>query len=235
VARFDLHKFSSPEELAGKVAREFLRFVGGASGMIHVALSGGRIAGDFLSELAQAAKERGETLSSVHFFWSDERCVPPEDSQSNFRLAHERLLGPLEVPASRIHRIRGELAPPAAAKEAEGEMRHMVPLSSTGQPALNLVLLGMGEDGHVASLFPGEGDEVALSPDVYRPVASPKPPPFRITLGYAPLAAAFHVWVLASGPGKTTALEQSLAPEVHTPLGRMLSLRRQTLIFTDVA
>ena len=103
-------------------------------------------------------------------------------------------------------------------------------------PVLDLVLLGMGEDGHVASLFPGEPETVMASKEVYRAVTnSPKPPPNRVTLGYPAIAAAQHVWVLVSGAGKERALRESLEPSGRTPLARVLRLRRQTTLFAYLA
>ena len=92
----------------------------------------------------------------------------------------------------------------------------------------------MGEDGHVASLFPGEPEEVMRSQAVYRPVIATKPPPHRITMGYSTIAAARQVWVLASGAGKEKALREALGPGGKTPLVRVLKLRSHTKIFTDV-
>ena len=117
-------------------------------------------------------------------------------------------LGPLGIPAHHIHRIRGETPPGAAAAQAETELRDLAPPGQGGQPVLDLVFLGMGEEGHVASLFPGEPPEIVASPAVYRPVTASKPPPRRITLGYPAIAAARQVWVLAAGPGK----DQAFAP-----------------------
>lgn len=184
------------------------------------------------AEHAAASKLASE---EVHFFWSDERCVPPEDPQSNFRLANEPLLKPLRVPQSRIHRIQGEKPGAEACSLAEAEARKWASYSAGEQPGLDLIFLGIGEDGHVASLFPGETPLAMNRPEVFRQVTAVKPPPLRITMGYATIAAARQVWVLASGSGKQAALRQSLAPEGGTPLARVLSLRAETRIYSDIA
>jgi 6-phosphogluconolactonase len=141
----------------------------------------------------------------------------------------------LGIVADRIHRIRGEASPEEAAQHAEAELCRIAPLNGDGQPVLDLIFLGMGEDGHVASLFPGEPETALSDKAVYRVVRnSPKPPPVRITLGYATIAAARQVWVLASGAGKETALRESLKPEGQTPLARVLRSCPQAKVFTDL-
>jgi 6-phosphogluconolactonase len=91
----------------------------------------------------------------------------------------------------------------------------------------------MGEDGHVASLFPNAPEDIVQSRAVYLPVRAPKPPPERITLTYSVLAAAFHVLVVVSGPGKEPALRDSLSTRHSTPLGRLITLRQHTVLLTD--
>lgn len=149
-------------------------------------------------------------------------------------MAQEHLLSPLAVESDRVHRICGERNEVLAASEAEAEIRRWVPASREQQPVLDLILLGMGEDGHVASLFPNEPEASMLNAAVYRSVVATKPPPARITLGYPAIAAAREVWVLASGPGKEEALRASLAPEGNTPLARVIRMRQRTVIFSDV-
>ena len=201
----------------------------------HVALSGGRIARRFFDAVVAHAAGRESLLERVHFFWADERCVPPDDPESNFRLAFERLLRPLNIPAAHIHRVRGEAPPEIAAAEASAELQRVLG-GRPGEPAvLDLVFLGMGEDGHIASLFPGVADAPAPGDAPYRAVTAPKPPPARVTLDYGPLADAREVWVLASGPGKDVALRNSLSPEGQTPLARLLRRRPRTVILTDIA
>ncbi len=231
----EILRFSSSEELALRAAEDWLRELQQTPEAVaySVALSGGRIAGSFFSILAQLP-DAPELLRNVRFFWGDERCVPAGDPESNYRLAEERLLKPLGVPTSQIHRVRGELSPASAAAEAGKDLRRHTRPAPSGQPILDLVFLGMGEDGHVASLFPGESEEVMNSPEVYRAVVGPKPPPNRVTLGYPAIAAARQAWVLASGKGKAAALALSLEPNGKTPLARVLAMRESTRIYTDI-
>lgn len=215
-------RFEDAEGLATEAASRWLAEVEPRS---SAAISGGRIAKDFFDELARQA---GERLREVDFFWADERCVPPDDPDSNFLLAKTHLFDPLSLDSGRIHRIEGELDPPAAAEKAEAEIRRVCGLT----PILDWIFLGMGEDGHVASLFPEESESDRQSSAVFRPVVATKPPPNRITLGYDAIAAAKQVWVLASGAGKAEILEASLSGRLETPLARVLQSRRHTLIFS---
>jgi 6-phosphogluconolactonase len=200
-----------------------------------VALSGGRVTRDFFSGIVEEAKEHPLRLDQVHFFWSDERCVPPTDPESNFSVAQQHLLSPLSIPSGQIHRIRGELKGETAVAEAEADVRRLCPPGEHHQPIFDLILLGMGEDGHVASLFPSEPDEMMVVNGIFRQVRAGKPPPDRITMNYLTIAAARRVWVLASGAGKVHALRESLLPAGKTPLSRVLNMRKNTMIFTDIA
>lgn len=201
-----------------------------------VALSGGRVTRNLFTELTSTLKAHQLSMHHIDFFWADERCVPPSDPDSNFSLASETLLAPLSVPPERIHRIPGELPAAKATAEANAEIARIVPKNEVGLPMLDLVILGMGENAHVASLCPNASEEVINCPAAYLYVSnSPKPPPDRISLSYAAITAARNIWVLISGEGKAQALRDSLAAHTRTPLGRILRLRRDTRIFTDIA
>lgn len=232
---WELKHFASAAAVADQCAADCLALLAPPSARKCIAISGGRIAKDFFTSVARVAQERGQSLAHVHFFWADERCVPPEHAESNYRSAAELLFAPLQLPPENLHRIRGEAETECAAREAEAELRRFATTSAAGQPVLDLVLLGMGEDGHIASLFPGESEDVMSSQAVYRSVTASKPPPRRITLGYATLAAAREVWVLASGAGKEAALRESLSLSGTTPLARVLRGRERTFIFTDLS
>ena len=238
MTNIEILTFGDDQKLASAVAEQWLQelesnppFPGTP---YSVALSGGRIARRLFEAITSHVKARNFSLEPVHFFWGDERCVPPNHPESNFAIANELLLAPLKIPASRIHRVAGEQPPKLAAEQAESELRRIITEDSAGQPVIDLIFLGMGEDGHVASLFPGETEAIMTDKSTYRPVIAVKPPPERITLGYPVIAAARQVWVLASGAGKEQALRQSVSAEAHTPLARALKLRRNTKIFTDI-
>jgi len=234
---YELIKLRAPEELAEEVSQQWLnelRSISASENLYCVALSGGRIARQFFAAFARLPDAKVITTQPIHFFWGDERCVPPNNPESNFGLARDLFLTPLGVPDDRVHRIRGEEKTDFAAAEAEAELCRIASLDDEGQPQLDLIFLGMGEDGHVASLFPGEPEEVSTSRAVYRSVVASKPPPQRITIGYPALAAARQVWVLASGPGKEAALRASLKPGATTPLARVIGLRKNTRVFSDI-
>ncbi len=236
MTRFQLIEFSSDASLAAAAASDCAQRLSGApeSGKFLLALSGGRIARRFCAELTEAGRRQGSKFPGTHFFWADERCVPPTDAESNFGIAQAALFHPLGIEPDRIHRIPGECRPKEAASIASAELNRLAPHSTFGQPILDLILLGMGEDGHVASLFPGEPEEAVASPESYRPVIASKPPPNRITMGYGVIGAAREVWVLASGSGKETVLRQSLESHSTTPLGRVLAARSMTRILTGL-
>ena len=236
--KFNLIFFNHADALAQAVAAAWLDEVAAANraGKPHlVALSGGRITLKFFAAVIELASARNVSLADVHFFWADERCVPPHDPESNFAAADKLFFQPLGISARNIHRIRGEDAPVAAARLATEEILRIAQRNADGQPVLDLIFLGMGEDGHVASLFPREPETAVTDKSIFRVIEnSPKLPPNRVTLGYPTIAAARQVWVLASGAGKETALRESLKPDGQTPLARVLRSRSQTRIFTDI-
>jgi 6-phosphogluconolactonase len=257
MSRYALKRFKDGQALARHVAglcldrieeRAAARSASGAT-RFSLALSGGRIATVFFSALVAEAGRRARSastatwLSRVNFFWADERCVPPDHPDSNYKAAAQYLLEPLQVAPERIHRIKGELPPEMAAAEATADIQASLGRDdlrgSAGGfglagrlPQLDLVLLGMGEDGHVASLFPDTTQCSSLA-DVYCHVRGPKLPPDRVTLSYAMIGAAKEAWVLVAGAGKENALADSLAPDGATPLARVIRCRPITQIFAE--
>lgn len=238
MSKTQLISFPDADALARLVATAWLKEVAltNQSGRPHfVALSGGRITLKFFAAVIELVRAQNVALDEVHFFWADERCVSPDDVESSFGVAHKAFFQPLGIAVDKIHRVLGEQSPEQAAEQANTAIKRLVPRDTSGQPVLDLVFLGMGEDAHVASLFPQESEIERANPAVYRVITnSPKPPPTRVTLGYAAIVAAKNVWVLASGAGKEGALRDSLSPGSQTPLGRILQKRSSTRIFTDI-
>lgn len=225
------------EALAERCAEDFLFDLKEMSDP-NVALSGGRIAPAFYQALV--AKDAAEgSLKNCHYFWADERCVPPDSPESNYLAAQEYLLGPGSVPPDHIHRIQGELGPEPASVAAREDLARLLgsgtePADSASVPILDLIILGMGEDGHVASLFPKHLQEEVDSKEwtFYGVEDSPKPPPQRVTMSYPMLIAAKRVWILIPGEGKREAFEIGLK-RADNPIGKLISKRKQVRVYSD--
>ena len=230
--------FANDEALASAVADEWSAEIRAAqaAGRRHiVALSGGRISLRVFAAMAERARDAALDLTPARFFWADERCVPPDHPDSNYLLARNLLFDPAGVPAGHIHRIRGEDDPALAAAAATAALREATGAGPGHMPSADLVLLGMGEDGHVASLFPGHDRTLTDETSVFLPVEnSPKPPPRRVTLGIGPILAAREVWVVVAGDGKSAALRESLSPDGTTPLATVIRRRANTRIMSTV-
>jgi 6-phosphogluconolactonase len=204
-------------------------------GIAHLALSGGGTPARTYELLADRIADWG----GVQVWFADERCVPPEDEQSNHRLAAETLLEPAAVPAEQVHRMRGELGPEeGAASYARELLEHLGRdgRQQPGPPVLDLIILGIGPDGHIASLFPGAPTLAAGEDAVCLGVHdSPKPPPERITLSLAVLRAARSCLLLATGAAKADAVSAMLGePSRHVPAS-LLARERLTAIVDDAA
>jgi 6-phosphogluconolactonase len=204
------------ESLAALLTREAESALA-ARASFSVALSGGSVATSFFPRLARLPVD----WSRTDFFWCDERAVPPTDPESNYAAARVLWLEPAGVPAARVHRMPADA--PDLATAARGYERELVrALGET--PRLDLVLLGVGPDGHVASLFPGHrtlGEEQRL---VLAVEDSPKPPPRRLTLSLPPLTAARLVVVAALGAAKAEVVQEALE-DAHSVLPLALVLR----------
>lgn len=141
----------------------------------------------------------------VHLFWVDERCVPPSDSQSNYKLADDYLIKPAHIPHRNVHRVFGELAPKIAADRYEEEIREFFGLEPGDFPHFDLVHRGMGPDAHSASLFPGE-PLIEDRENIAAAVFAPKFNQWRVTLLSGALLAAKHTVFLVAGADKAEAV-----------------------------
>lgn len=147
--------FASPKKVCKSVAKEIRKISGNSTQpRINIALSGGKTPEILFNWLAEKYSP-SIPWERIHFWWGDERCVPPEDKNSNFRMANDLLFSKIEIPEENIHRIRGEEEPEQEASRYAAEIKSN--LDHRGDmPVFDLVILGLGEDGHTASLFPGQ-------------------------------------------------------------------------------
>ena len=196
-----------------ELAQSFSRLVEDAArhaiaqrGSFSIAVPGGSAAEALLPALISTSID----WSKVAVFWVDERMVPPEDAASNFALAKKVWLDEVPIPAEQIHRMPGDASLPGEAAAAYTRVLRQ----KLGEPAqLDLVLLGIGPDGHVASLFPGHRLLRAWDRDVALLNDAPKPPPRRMTLTLRAIAAARKIVVFATGAAKADAIHDALRNE----------------------
>jgi 6-phosphogluconolactonase len=177
-----------------------------ARGRCHIALSGGSTPNALFRLMASAPYASQFDWAHIHLWWSDERCVTLDSPEMNFNMAHDALIGHVPIPAANVHRTPVELVPLQAAAAYEAEI---VRALGAALPAFDVILLGLGEDGHTASCFPGT--LAALPPE--RWVAAhdvPKVKMWRITFTPRLLNAARHVLFLVSGASKAAILERVL-------------------------
>lgn len=174
-------------------------------GQASLALCGGHSPVLAYRLLASQPRYANLPWGRIQVFWSDERCVPPEHTESNYLLAKNALLDPAGVPEANIHRIRGEEDPEAAAQAYEREIRQVL---GGELPQFDIVVLGMGADGHTASLFPGSE---AVREHERLVVATPKEKGLRrVSFSLPLLNAARNVVVIVSGKEKSMALARAL-------------------------
>jgi 6-phosphogluconolactonase len=172
-----------------------------------VAISGGSTPRRLYTLLGSDAYRHRVDWQYVHFFWADERCVPKEDEASNFRTAFDTFLSKIALPDKNIHRIKGEEAPDKAARDYEEEIRRF--FGESERPGFDLIILGVGEDGHTASLFPGSKsleERVRLAIPVYLEESRRN----RITLTLPVLNNADQILFLVAGPSKAGVLSEIL-------------------------
>lgn len=196
-------------------------------GRFSMALAGGGTPEATYSLLASDEFAARVDWPRVHVFWGDERCVPPDDPGSNFRMADAALLSQVPIPVGNVHRMCGELEPQAAAEDYAGELRAFF---ATPWPRFDLILLGMGNDGHTASLFPGS----AALRETGRPVVSVTAhyqdrPACRVTLTPRAINEAREVLFLVTDAAKAEILRAVLegpkgpypAQQIHPTSGQL--------------
>ena len=208
------------------------------SAVLHggdVVLTGGSTAGPAYEELASALREVGGDLGSTTLWFGDERCVPPQDERSNYRLAKQTLLDPLsDLPGPTVMRIHGELGEEKAAEAYERQLQEV------GEPEFDLLLLGLGPDGHCASLFP---DQSSLAERARLVIGVPEAglEPFvpRVSLTLSGLANAKQTVFLVTGESKADAVAAAFgsgsSPDPHVPASMLVPLANELKVLLDPA
>lgn len=229
----ELAIFPSPQALFEAAADEFFRVIYDCvnrSAVCRIALAGGSTPKSLYTLVADRVDQgraRGIDWARVHFFFGDERCVPPDHPDSNYRMVRQSLFAHGLTAA--IHRVQGELPPEEAAARYEEELREEF---GNGEPRFDLILLGLGPDGHTASLFPGS----AALADRNRWVAAnyvEKFKSWRITFTYPVLDRASEILFLVSGAEKVDAVSQIFIKGAELPAARVKAATR--LWYLDAA
>ncbi len=232
---------STPAALAARVADRFLTRLRARTrnGRIaHVALTGGSMGGAVLRATAENPRSADLDWSLVHFWWGDERFVPRADADRNALQSRQALLDHIPVPAANIHEIAASdsgLGLDQAAQEYAAELARFG-TDEHPWPSFAVCFLGVGPDGHIASLFPDRA-EVTVTDAAALPVRdSPKPPPERVTLTRPVLNSSKRVWLVLTGADKASALGLALAGASYTSVPAAGAKgRKRTIFFVDEA
>lgn len=204
-----LKTFKTKQDVALNFSR-YLAIIIAAREKVHIALSGGSTPKVVFDELANNF-QKDIDWSGVHLYWGDERCVPPDHDDSNYKMTVEHLISKIDIPEENVHRIYGESNPEEEAKRYADLLAEQLPLEN-GIPQFDLVILGMGDDGHTASIFPHEIGlwhserhcEVANHPDSGQQ---------RITLTGQVINTAVLVTFLVTGKSKKEKVREILENE----------------------
>lgn len=218
MAAAELRILEHGEELAREAA-EFVAWIGEQAitsrGAFRIALSGGSTPKALHAQLAANHATRLD-WSQVCFFFSDERCVAPDHTDSNFRMANETLLVPLKIATSKIFRLHGEDDPAQAARQYEETIRAEFATAAPAWPRFDLILLGLGDDGHTASLFAGT-PALHQQQRLVVPTQAPQGPKQRLTFTAPLINQAHTVAFLVSGADKASAVRTVLEDRAANP------------------
>jgi 6-phosphogluconolactonase len=223
------------DAVAGRVIRTAKRTLASRDSM-NIVLTGGSVGIGILAAIDTAADRADVDWTRVHFWWGDERWVPTGHADRNEQQARDALLDKLDLPAENIHPVPASdegLELDAAAERYSSELAAAA-ADENGLPHFDILLLGVGPDGHVASLFPDRPDLVDAPGNVVAVRNSPKPPPERLSLTLTAINRAERVWVALAGADKASALGLALAGagRYQVPVGAVEG-RRRTVFFID--
>lgn len=198
--------YRDPEELADRFADQLMEWIAESSGKrFDLAISGGSTPNLLFAALA--SKYAGsKNWSQTHFWWVDERMVPADDPESNFGVAWKMLLSKINIPAQNIHRIKGECNPYQEASGYASQIREEVAMKD-GWPRFDLILLGIGDDGHTASIFPNQM-ELIYNEHICEVATHPASHQQRVTLTGITLNSAARICFLVTGSNKSERLSE---------------------------
>lgn len=201
----NLHIYPSPEVLAEALAEKLMTVMGQHPfPLFHIAISGGKTPNLLFSALA-GKYAHSMIWKNIHFWWVDERMVLPEDPDSNYGTAQKLLFSRAAIPQENIHRIKGENDPTAEALSYSHQISNSLSFSN-GWPVFDLILLGMGDDGHTASIFPGQ-IQLLESDQICKVAVHPQSGQQRITLTGQALNHAKNIWFVVTGASKAEKLK----------------------------
>jgi 6-phosphogluconolactonase len=208
------HVLPTPAATAKAAAQLFSDVASKAAadrGIASIAISGGTTPKSMFQLLADPAEPflKQVPWDRIELYWVDERCVPPDHPESNYRMTKEALLSKVPLPAERVHRMEGELDPEVAAARYESVIRNTFRLEGAETPTFDLVQLGMGDDGHTASLFPHTEALNEMS-HIVVPNHVPQKDTWRITLTWPVINRGREVAFLIEGAGKAEILHDVL-------------------------
>lgn len=226
--------FESPPALADCLLKKWVeigREAVGCRGRFTVALSGGRSPMEFYCKLS--ALKDFDLWQRTHVFLGDERLVPPDDGDSNFRMIRENLLDYVNIPSENVHPLlAGQKNVDLAAEHYKNELAAFFELKKTDTPCFDLILLGVGTDGHVASLFPGD-ERIDDTARWVLPVSLPHLKNERVSLALPVINNARNVVVLALGAGKAGILKEIIEDRLEVPASKVNPGRGRLVYLLD--
>ncbi len=227
----NLRVYADLASLNKAVAENIAELASNKTERFHLTLSGGNTPQTLYTLLATNFRDK-IPWESVHLFWGDERYAPPSDPMSNYHMVRQALIDRVRIAPSNVHPIPTNFPDPdQAAKTYEAVLRTCFP---TPWPTFSLVLLGLGNDGHTASLFPNS-PALEERKRWVMPTLGPTEPHRRITLTLPALTHAKQIYFLVAGVDKADALRRTLTEGSNTPAAQLLSQRPDTVLWTDEA
>lgn len=226
-------KFSDLQAATKSIANEILTY-SQSQEPVHISLSGGSTPKPLFELLATAEYATKVNWNQIHFWWGDERCVSPEDRESNYGEVKNLLLDHINIPTENVHRIRGENDPQAEAVRLSDEIKAFVKVDQDGIPAFDWIILGMGDDGHTASLFPNQTDYADKNLTVV--ATQPQSGQLRVSKTALLLEHAKRITYYVAGEKKANILREIQQQEESAkayPAAQIKSLHGKTEWFLD--